>query len=63
MEVTIAREVALLKVPPHAQPVVHALHGQMNVFRRLQLDHSQPALARNAKQIQYSAPCAGRIRP
>ena len=44
-----------LAMPLNSHPVVERLHGQMNVFGSLQLQHSQAPICKLGEQIHHIA--------
>jgi hypothetical protein len=47
-EIFIALKVACALMAADTQPVIHGLHGQLQIFRSFYFDHYQAALARDA---------------
>ena len=54
-EIAESLKISLALVPSDAQPIIHRLQRQLNIFRRLQLDYHEPSAVGHAEQIQHAA--------
>lgn len=48
-KVAVFVKISFALVTTYAQPIVHRLHRQLNIFRSLQLNHYQAAFARDTQ--------------
>ncbi len=53
--ISIALKIAFALMAANAQPIIHDLHGQLQIFRGLQLDYYQATLTRDTWQIEHSS--------
>ena len=58
-KITVLAELSALVVPLYPRPVVEPLQGQMDILMRLELEHSQPALAGGGQHIDHGAVAGG----
>ena len=53
-EISVPLKIPFALMAADAQPIVHRLHWQLNIFRSFQFDHYQSALPRDAEQIEHA---------
>ena len=61
-KIAVALEIPFALMPAHAQPVIHRLHRQLDIFRSFQFDHHEASSPRHTQQVEYAAIARGQRR-